>query len=118
MKGKKIVTINSTIPLLWKEEIIGALEIARDITYLKGLSDQLLDLQYKLKNNDYKTKRKIRSYTFGDIIGKAENIKYGTLRKDLYYRLNVIYINIPPLKERKEDIPILSNHFIDKYNFY
>ena len=41
MKGKKIVTINSTIPLLWKEEIIGALEIARDITYLKGLSDQL-----------------------------------------------------------------------------
>ena len=46
-----------------------------------------------------------------------ESIKNGTLRKDLYYRLNVIYINIPPLRERKEDILVLSNHFIDKYNF-
>ncbi len=35
-----------------------------------------------------------------------ESIKGGTLRKDLYYRLNVIYISIPPLRERKEDIPI------------
>ena len=256
MKGQKITTINSTIPLLREEEIVGALEIARDITYLKGLSDQLLDLQYKLKNNNYKIKNKLRSYTFKDIIGEAENMKRvievgrrakdspssvliygetgtgkelfaqsihyegirksqpfiaqncaaipetllegilfgtekggftgavqrkgifeqanggtllldeinsmsnglqakllrvlqeghirriggvkdipidvkiiattneeplesinnGTLRKDLYYRLNVIYINIPPLRERKKDIPVLSNHFIGKYN--
>lgn len=40
----------------------------------------------------------------------------GKLRKDLYYRLNVIYIQIPSLRERKEDIILLANKFIDKYN--
>ncbi len=45
-----------------------------------------------------------------------DGIKDGTFRSDLYYRLNVIPINIPPLKERKEDIVLLLNHFIDFYN--
>ncbi|SEF92097.1 arginine utilization regulatory protein [Caloramator fervidus] len=40
----------------------------------------------------------------------------GKLRKDLYYRLSVINIAIPPLRERKEDIPLLVNYFIKKYN--
>lgn len=43
-------------------------------------------------------------------------IKTGKFREDLYYRLNVISIHIPPLRERKEDIPALTNYFIDKYN--
>jgi len=38
------------------------------------------------------------------------------LRKDLYYRLGVVTIFVPPLKDRKEDIPLLVAHFIDKYN--
>ncbi len=42
-------------------------------------------------------------------------IKEGTFREDLYYRLNVISINIPPLRERREDIPLLVHHFINKY---
>lgn len=37
-------------------------------------------------------------------------------REDLYYRLNVINIKMPPLRERKEDIPLLTKHFIEKYN--
>jgi len=37
-------------------------------------------------------------------------------REDLYYRLNVINIQIPPLRDRKEDIPLLTKHFIEKYN--
>ena len=45
-----------------------------------------------------------------------ESIKKGKLRKDLYYRLNVVYIDIPPLRDRKGDIPILSDYFIKKYN--
>jgi DNA-binding NtrC family response regulator len=42
-------------------------------------------------------------------------VRQGTFREDLYYRLNVIGIKIPPLRERPEDIPLLSEYFIKKY---
>lgn len=42
-------------------------------------------------------------------------VQEGTFREDLYYRLNVVNITIPPLRERKADIPMLVNHFIRKY---
>jgi two-component system response regulator PilR (NtrC family) len=44
-----------------------------------------------------------------------DKVKKGEFREDLFFRLNVIPIHIPPLRERKEDIPILTNHFIEKY---
>jgi two-component system, NtrC family, response regulator PilR len=44
-----------------------------------------------------------------------DKVKKGEFREDLFFRLNVIPINIPPLRERKEDIPLLTNHFIEKY---
>lgn len=43
-------------------------------------------------------------------------VETGKLRKDLFYRLNVVRINLSPLRERKEDIPILVHHFINKFN--
>lgn len=46
----------------------------------------------------------------------AELVNEGKFREDLYYRLNVVPINLPPLRERKEDIPPLIQHFTDKYN--
>ena len=42
-------------------------------------------------------------------------LEQGTFREDLYYRLNVLPMNIPPLRDRKEDIPFLANHFIRKF---
>lgn len=259
-KGQRITTINSTIPLYNDDnEIIGALEISNNITHIKNLSDQLIELQSELKSKKSLSKNpkdKIRKYNFQDIIGVSEailkakkiakkasnsnssvliygdtgtgkelfaqsihyggirankpfiaqncaaipeallegilfgtekggftgaieregifeqanggtlmldeinsmslplqakllrvlqegyirrvggtkdiavdvriiattneppfeSLKKGTLRKDLFYRLNVIFIHIPSLTERKEDIPILVDHFISKYN--
>jgi DNA-binding NtrC family response regulator len=43
-------------------------------------------------------------------------VDQGVFREDLFYRLNVIPITIPPLRERKSDIPLLIHHFIEKYN--
>jgi transcriptional regulator with PAS, ATPase and Fis domain len=45
----------------------------------------------------------------------GENVKKGLFREDLYYRLNIIKIYIPPLRNRPEDIPTLINYFIEKY---
>jgi two-component system response regulator PilR (NtrC family) len=45
-----------------------------------------------------------------------EKVKDGSFREDLYYRLNVIPINIPPLRNRQEDIPLLTKHLIHKYS--
>jgi DNA-binding NtrC family response regulator len=45
-----------------------------------------------------------------------EDLEKGTFRDDLFYRLNVVEIKLPSLNERREDIPLLVKHFIDKYN--
>lgn len=45
-----------------------------------------------------------------------KEVERGNFREDLYYRLNVVEIKLPPLKERKEDVPILAHHFVNKYN--
>ncbi len=258
-KGQRITTINSTVPLYSNNIIIGALEIAHNITHIKELSDQVIDLQYELSSKKASKKNTvvaIKRYNFDDIKGEddslltakkiarkasnssssvliygetgtgkelfaqsihyggnrsnkpfiaqncaaipetllegilfgtdkggftgaverqgifeqadggtlmldeinslslplqakllrvlqegyirrvggtkdipidvriiattnedpLESIKKGAIRKDLYYRLNVIYVQIPPLFERKSDILLLSNYFIEKFN--
>ena len=258
-KGEKITTINSSIPLKNNGKMLGALEISKDITQVREMSEKIVDLQSKLYRNKSSSKPKMEEtakYNFLDIIGEnkemlklkklalkaaetdapvliygetgtgkelfvhsihnsshrkyrpfitqncaalpanlLEGILFGTvkggftgaedrkglfelahegtlfldeinsmplelqskllralqdgsirpvgetktinvdvriitatnippeealkhklLRKDLYYRLNVINFNIPPLRERKDDIPILIDYFIKNSN--
>ncbi len=260
-KGEKITTINTSIPITSKGKILGALEISKDITTVREMSEKIVELQDRLYNNKKKSKKENKSkasayFTLLDIVGEnkemlrlkslalkaaetdvsilisgdtgtgkelfvhsihnasprknkpfiaqncaalpanlLEGILFGTIkggftgaedrpglfelahdgtlfldeinsmplelqskllrviqdgcirrvgatntievnvriiaatnippeealerrqiRRDLYYRLNVISFHIPSLKSRKDDIPILTNYFIDKFN--
>ncbi len=62
---------------------------------------------------DIKVDVRIISATNQNLKQKVED---GSFREDLYYRLNVVLINLPPLRDRKEDIPVLTEYFIEKYS--
>ncbi len=64
-------------------------------------------------NDVIKVDVRILAATNADLRKMVEEKKF---REDLYYRLNVININLPPLRDRREDIPILASHFLEKFS--
>jgi DNA-binding NtrC family response regulator len=105
---------------------IGLMELANGGTaFLDEIGELPLDLQSKLlrvlqekefrpvgSNFSKRSDFRIIAATNRDL---AQEVEKGTLRRDLYYRLNVVKIRIAPLRDRKEDIPQLTDHFIRKY---
>lgn len=76
-KGKSITTISTTIPIFSGDKIVGALEIANNLTNIRNLSEQLLDLQKelnstKIKKNEFKNS--IKKYSFSHIIGNNRGL--------------------------------------------
>lgn len=106
---------------------IGLFEAAQGGTiFLDEISDMSLSMQTKLLRvlQDKKIRRigsnKEREIDIRIIAASNKELKSciesGEFRADLYYRLNIINIDIPPLRKRKEDIPLLINHFLDIFN--
>ena len=104
---------------------LGLLEVAKDGTiFFDEIGDLPLHLQAKilrmiekreLRRIGETTVRRINArFIFATNKNLQEEAKAGRFRKDLYYRINVIKFYIPPLKDRKEDIPLLINHILSK----
>lgn len=110
-----------------KEARTGKLELAdRGTLFLDEIGDIVMKVQVDLLR--FLQDKKIRRLGGKDLIALEVRIvaatnknleemtRDGRFREDLFYRLNVISISLPPLREKREDIPLLVNHFIEKYN--
>lgn len=106
---------------------VGLFEVADQGTlFLDEVGELPLTIQVKLlrviqervirrvgATDDYKVEVRIIAATNRNL---EEMVQKGTFRQDLFYRLNVINIKTPGLRERRDDIPLLANHFLKKYN--
>lgn len=90
---------------------IGDLNINLQSKLLRVLEDQ--EIRPVGGNQSIKVDLRFIAATNKDI---ASAVKEGSFREDLFYRINVITIKLPPLRERKEDIDLLVNHFIEKFS--
>jgi two-component system response regulator PilR (NtrC family) len=144
MKEEKFLSINcGAIPTtLWESELFGHLQgaftgatnkkegylqtVGNGTLFLDEISEIPPDAQVKLlrviDNREFTPLGSVKTQTLKARIITAINkdlkqmVEEGLFREDLFYRLNVIRIQIPPLRERKEDIPPLVRHFIGMFN--
>ena len=109
------------------EQKPGKFELAGNGTiFLDEVGDLSLNFQQKLlrvlQNRSYerlggvKTKKVTARFITATNIDIHEAVRNQLFRKDLYYRLNVAHIHLPPLRDRREDIPLLVDYFIQKFN--
>ncbi len=90
---------------------IGEMDMAMQVKLLRVLEERKIRRVGGTRNIDIDVR--IIAATNRDL---AEAIKEGQFRKDLYYRLNVFPIMVPPLRERPEDIPVLATFYLERYN--
>jgi DNA-binding NtrC family response regulator len=90
---------------------IGDLLPGTQVKLLRILQEK--EFQRLGSNQMLKTDVRVIAATHQDL---EEAMKKGQFREDLYYRLNVISVSLPPLRERKEDIPLLIDYFLKKYS--
>ncbi|MBN2514764.1 MAG: sigma-54-dependent Fis family transcriptional regulator [Deltaproteobacteria bacterium] len=90
---------------------IGELSPSVQVKLLRFLQER--EFQRLGGNQTIRSDLRIISATNRDLEGKLQD---GTFREDLFYRLNVVVMNIPPLRERREDIPLLIEHFIARFS--
>ncbi len=89
---------------------IGNLNLATQAKLLRALQEKKIERVGGTKS--IKIEVRIIAATHRDL---ERAVKEGSFREDLYYRLNVVLINLPPLRERKDDIPLLVEHFLHRY---
>ncbi|MGM9921677.1 MAG: sigma-54 interaction domain-containing protein [Bhargavaea sp.] len=98
-KGTVLLDEIGEIPLHLQVKLLRVIQ-TREVTRVGGTKPRKLDIRFlAATNRDLK-----------------QMVQEGKFREDLYYRLNVIPIKIPPLRDRKKDISVLCRHFLEKYN--
>ena len=90
---------------------VGELPMTIQVKLLRAIQERII--RRVGATEDVKVEVRIIAATNRDL---EEMVKKGTFRQDLFYRLNVINIKSPALRERRDDIPLLANHFLKKYN--
>jgi len=90
---------------------VGELPHALQVKLLRALENE--EIRKVGENQSETVNVRVIAATCQDL---EERVKGGEFREDLFYRLNVMHIRIPPLRERKEDIPALLDAFLDKFN--
>lgn len=90
---------------------VGELPLSIQVKLLRSLQERIIRRVGSVE--DIKVEVRIIAATNRDL---EQMVAQGTFRQDLYYRLNVINITMPPLRDRRDDIPLLATHFLKKYN--
>jgi len=90
---------------------IGDISLAMQMRLLRVLQEQ--EFEPVGDSTPIKVDVRVLAATNQDL---AEKVRLGTFRHDLFYRLNVVRLIIPPLRDRQDDIPLLTKHFLEKFN--